>query len=400
MDPRHDDIERYLNNQMSDAERHALEKRALSDPFLADAIEGAQSVTPAEFSSDVKTLHEKIKVPASPWKVSLRLAAGVVLAVALGWLIWRSPGTATETAPVLSERSGPVAADTVDQTKDQGKAVESPSTTEAKEHVAQAEPKKEPVAEATNQPAPVEAASGAAVTTAEPAPLAATKTDRAEEEAAPYDRKASAAPREKRLAPSSRRITGTVTEAEDNIPLADVVVRDITTQQETRTRGDGTYSLPVTTENPVVQYTFPGLQPLEQRAGNEVPLNVQLKDDAAQRSEVIAFPPSNWSSSTADDLRLAIPSQGMPQYREYLENNLVVPASAKAAGVSGKVTIGFTVDESGQLKDFHVVKGLGYGCEEEVIRLVKNGPSWNAAHYRKSPVASTVWVKLDVPPGR
>jgi hypothetical protein len=34
------DIERYLNNQMSVQERHAIEKAALQDPFLADAIEG------------------------------------------------------------------------------------------------------------------------------------------------------------------------------------------------------------------------------------------------------------------------------------------------------------------------------------------------------------------------
>ena len=36
-----DDIIRYRKGLMSDRERHAFEKRALSDPFLADALEEA-----------------------------------------------------------------------------------------------------------------------------------------------------------------------------------------------------------------------------------------------------------------------------------------------------------------------------------------------------------------------
>jgi hypothetical protein len=34
------DIERYYSGKMSPQERHALEKAALDDPFLADALEG------------------------------------------------------------------------------------------------------------------------------------------------------------------------------------------------------------------------------------------------------------------------------------------------------------------------------------------------------------------------
>ena len=35
-----EDIQRYLQGKMSAAEMHAIEKAALQDPFLADAIEG------------------------------------------------------------------------------------------------------------------------------------------------------------------------------------------------------------------------------------------------------------------------------------------------------------------------------------------------------------------------
>src|SRR6476659_1675010 len=57
------DIERYYNGQMPAAEMHALEKAALEDPFLADAMEGYQHTqTPVE---DVAYLKNKLKERSS-----------------------------------------------------------------------------------------------------------------------------------------------------------------------------------------------------------------------------------------------------------------------------------------------------------------------------------------------
>ena len=54
------DIEKYLNGKLTPAEMHALEKKALSDPFLAEALEGAEHIGGAEFSKDVIALNENI----------------------------------------------------------------------------------------------------------------------------------------------------------------------------------------------------------------------------------------------------------------------------------------------------------------------------------------------------
>jgi hypothetical protein len=149
--------------------------------------------------------------------------------------------------------------------------------------------------------------------------MAVTKDELAEEAAQPDLRKIDAASKSKRSTAAERVITGQVTEAEDGIPLADVVVKEASSAQETRTRGDGTYSLPVNTERPLVQYSFPGLKSVEQRAGNDMPLNVELSDDGNQRSEIIVFPPQDWSPSSPDDLQLAVPGAGIPAYQKYLE---------------------------------------------------------------------------------
>ena len=385
MDPRHDDIERYLTNQMTDAERHALEKRALTDPFLADAIEGAQIVKPEEFLSDANALRHGILAPRKVWKFSLRIAAGVFLAIALGWLIWK-PVSPPQPPTPLAESSSPAAADSMNRMADEAKPA-----ADTKETVATAKPNADSKDQATKELQPDHVAA------TEPSPARSAAVAETEDalDAVAESRKAAPAPSMKKLGQPSRVITGKVTEAEDDIPLANVVVRDAQSQQETRTRGDGTYSLPVTAESPTVQYSFPGLQSVEQLAGNETRLNVQLNDDSEQQSEIIAFPPSNWSSSVPEELQLAAPSGGIQAYQKYLETNRRFPASAQAAHVSGKVTLAFTVDPAGIVNDIRLVKGLGYGCDEETIRLVKMGPSWIPARYGNAAVPSSVWVKLE-----
>ena len=44
------DIEKYRKGLLTEKEMHLLEKRALSDPFLADALEGAESIGSEDFS--------------------------------------------------------------------------------------------------------------------------------------------------------------------------------------------------------------------------------------------------------------------------------------------------------------------------------------------------------------
>lgn len=391
MDPRHDDIERYLGNRMTAAERHAFEKRALSDPFLAEAIDGAQSVQPEDFSSDVNVLREQIKIPAKSPVLSLRIAAGILLAVALGWLIW-NPKVPTEITPTSSEASGPAAADTVSQAMAESKAAE---TSVAPKDEKTSQPDREP--DATEPVASIkpESASGAATSPTEPSRVAEAKEEAAPEELQQENRKAAASPLAKRSTAPNQVVTGRVIEAEDGIPLGNAIVKDAETQLETRTRGDGSYSLPVQTEKPVLQYSFPGLQSAEQRASHGTPADIRLSDDLGQLSEIIAFPPDGWSASSSDDLQLAVPQTGIAAYQEYLLDNITVPGSARSAGAWGKVTVSFTVDPKGGIKNLEVVKGLGHGCDEEAIRLVNSGPAWKPAMYRKTPVASTVWIKLE-----
>lgn len=62
---------------------------------------------------------------------------------------------------------------------------------------------------------------------------------------------------------------------------------------------------------------------------------------------------------------------GEDAMEKFIESNLQYPEKARLAGISGKIHISFTVEASGNITNITVTKGLGYGCDEEAIRIVK-----------------------------
>lgn len=84
MADRKDDIEGYHKGTLSERERHALEKKALNDPFLAEALEGSESISSEDFSADLIELSKKIERGRSAWFTPLRIAASVLFLVGAG----------------------------------------------------------------------------------------------------------------------------------------------------------------------------------------------------------------------------------------------------------------------------------------------------------------------------
>lgn len=73
-------------------------------------------------------------------------------------------------------------------------------------------------------------------------------------------------------------------------------------------------------------------------------------------------------------------------FEEYLLQNLRMPAQAIENKISGEVVLEFTVNPDGSLSNFKVIKSLGYGCDEEAIRLLKASPKWTPSFEEGKPV--------------
>ena len=73
----------------------------------------------------------------------------------------------------------------------------------------------------------------------------------------------------------------------------------------------------------------------------------------------------------------------MPSFRggqqklfEFLGNNMVYPQEAKEAGIEGQVFVEFYIEKDGSVTDGKVLKGIGYGCDEEALRVIGLMPKW------------------------
>jgi protein TonB len=72
---------------------------------------------------------------------------------------------------------------------------------------------------------------------------------------------------------------------------------------------------------------------------------------------------------------------GLSEMAKFIQKNLQYPAMAREAGISGKCHLKFVVNESGEISNVEVLKGVS-GCPEcdrEAIRVVKSMPKWKAA---------------------
>ncbi|MBA4055524.1 MAG: hypothetical protein C0490_12485 [Marivirga sp.] len=79
------------------------------------------------------------------------------------------------------------------------------------------------------------------------------------------------------------------------------------------------------------------------------------------------------------------PVGGYEGFYRSLRNNMKYPKTAERSRASGKVFIEFTVTETGALENFKILKGIGYGCDEEAKRVLAL-TKWNAGKQRGRPV--------------
>ena len=79
----------------------------------------------------------------------------------------------------------------------------------------------------------------------------------------------------------------------------------------------------------------------------------------------------------------------MPSFRggeqklfEFIGKNVVYPQEAIDAGIEGKVFVEFYIEKDGTVCDAKVLRGIGYGCDEEALRVIGLMPKWSPGKQR------------------
>jgi TonB family protein len=438
------DIARYRNGEMTPAEMHALEMRALNDPFLEEALEGITSVSTESVEQDLKELRNRLmaRVAQKPpkviafWVWPARIAAGLLMIVVAAVVIIRlSDKSQPETLavnkelPLPEEKKAPqlatppeadrkdveVPGQNADPPKqEQSTVAPAPSKIDeddAPQDVATSNP--DAAGEARSEPEQLKeetadflAAKEVAEETIErtkPAENATTqptapKTARFRLEDSKTKKAATGAAVESTagyIAPAPTVITGVVRGDDgEGLPGVNITIKD--SNIGTVTDAEGHYQLSVVKPATLV-YSFIGFTSKEIDSGNLNQIDVTLDQDMLQLSEVVVTgygAQRETDNPTFSNLEFAYPEGGHRAYKQYLENNLRYPEEAVQSNIEGKVTIQFTVETTGQLSDFNVIKGLGHGCDDEVIRLIKAGPGWSPTRRGDKVMPDKVKVRM------
>lgn len=77
----------------------------------------------------------------------------------------------------------------------------------------------------------------------------------------------------------------------------------------------------------------------------------------------------------------------------YLSANVKYPDFAIQVGISGTVYVKFIVEPDGSLSNVSLERGIGGGCDEEAIRVIKGMPQWKPGKQN----GNAVRVKLVIP---
>ena len=73
---------------------------------------------------------------------------------------------------------------------------------------------------------------------------------------------------------------------------------------------------------------------------------------------------------------------GDQKLMEFIAKGIKYPQIARETGIQGRVFVGFVVEPDGSVSNVKVLRGIGGGCDEEAMRVVKSMPKWKPGKQR------------------
>ncbi|WP_424963048.1 energy transducer TonB [Ekhidna sp.] len=345
-------FERYLKGQMSPKEAHAFEREILDDPFAQEALEGMESQDPEVIFSDLKYLKKHISKKKNSRTVWLRAAAMIAMLV-VGSIAVFYLFTDVEQSQLASGEEAALPLD---------------STSLEIEDL-----KEETIAEVTNEVKPDFDTDGLKV---EDEDAEIVENYLAENEStAPEEDPSISADAELALSKTENiEITPRLERKRETIQMAETDALD---QVVTEPSADEMIVL----EEAVPAQAFVAKKKMavkENEVGGAVARSVARSGGEINNE---AYTPPR-------------PLIGDSLYQQYLREEQNYPETAKQNKIEGEVILKLAINEEGQITDIKVDKSLGYGCDLEAIRLVEEGPEWNAAVANEIQISDTVRVSV------
>ncbi|MBR4979946.1 MAG: energy transducer TonB, partial [Bacteroidales bacterium] len=70
------------------------------------------------------------------------------------------------------------------------------------------------------------------------------------------------------------------------------------------------------------------------------------------------------------------------EFTKWVYSNIEYPEIAKENGIQGRVTVAFTIDKDGSVKDVKVLRGVDSSLDKEAVRVIQKSPKWSPGKQR------------------
>ena len=439
---------------MSSFEENSLERQAMREGFLAEGLEGVEDIDPKELERDLKQLESMIKKRASK-EFSWRwvVAAGLFVMVSISvWLLvdgfeakkqlsyiresdYQEKTTAPEVQGLIVEDSDePKKVIEVEVLEEETIALSNTESTIST--ISKVESKKEEKEGQASQKTQVRLRNPVVYQEDESNRLPVVEnykeiTERAEEEieitsqelveevtfsdsesiktelkilqysgaTTRRARKSNQKPLTEqgtRFAKKKYTITSSITKTnqvsgkvidESGEPLPGAIIRFNNREDEIISNIDGEFEIESTDSTLVANVYFIGYENKEQMIRVNHENIIEMKSDVIALENVMIVDNSHGDRSTGL-------VANKKEFQKYLQDSLRYPDEAKQTGIEGVVKLKVKIDESGLIESIKITQSLGYGCDQEAMRLIREGAKWQPLIRDGKDKESTVKMKV------
>ncbi len=379
------DIARYHAGQMPAHEMHALEKAALDDPFLADALEGYQfTATPA---ADLQSIRERLfekqgeNKRRTVWMVPQWLKVAAILLVLAGGT-WLALSGLQQDNDSLAIQEKPEELTRFNKNKPDSVATKTDPAPENNQVFSTTNEGNDPVEAAPAKPARNAVAARKTKTRSlpearQPAAIAMSPTANVPASTQPVLNSDSLLMN--RMAQNDRIYTDKTNaivrgNENRNADLRNRSMPMLENNNQVRNQ-DGYYRNPPDTAAVIAMGTE-----RKSLADSSQQINIVMQPTKDEAAEVVVL--GNSQKAKEGMMRRVVvdslePAVGWASFDDYIASNIKEPEDIRYKKLpGGEVELSFDVNRKGEPVNIAVVKSLCTKCDEEAIRLLREGPKW------------------------
>ena len=117
--------------------------------------------------------------------------------------------------------------------------------------------------------------------------------------------------------------------------------------------------------------------------------DIEINAEVDQQEVIEEYVPVEVEEEEVQDQEIFQIVEEMPSFpggeaklMEYVAKNIKYPQIARETGIQGRVFVGFVVEPDGSISNVKLLRGIGGGCDEEAMRVIKSLPKWKPGKQR------------------